>query len=173
MSGSPPMPKEPLRPSFSLQGYHQGAPFGASAPENWCQSVDPLQMSISTPRATQVSPNQDPATLRSTISSPNSLIRDQSSGSCIMMTNRYYILHKVYTFCLGHSSENNRGGKFNFIFKSTFLRSFIYKIKNMRLKVHFKTGYISMFYRYMRGCSYFIKFGTIGGGFEALRKSGV
>ena len=80
MSGSPPMPKEPLRPSSLLQGYHQGgAPFGASAPEDWCQSVNPPKISISSPREKQVAPSQDPATLRSTISSLQQL--DQGPGS--------------------------------------------------------------------------------------------
>ena len=34
----------------------------ARRPDNWCQLVDPLRMSISTPRAMQVAPSQDPAT---------------------------------------------------------------------------------------------------------------
>ena len=73
MSGSSPMPREPLRHSFPLGGYHQGAPFGASAPEDWCQSVDPPKMSIFTPTAMQVSASQNQATLCSTISSPQQL----------------------------------------------------------------------------------------------------
>ena len=73
MSGSPPTPREPLRPSFPYEDIIRGAPFGDSAPEDWCQSVDPPKMSICTPRAMQVAPSQDPATLCSTISSPQQL----------------------------------------------------------------------------------------------------
>ena len=82
MSGSPSTPGEPLHASFPLRGYHQGAPFGSSAPEDWCHLVDPPKMSICTPRATQVAPNQDPATYVQPSQAPNSLIRVQSSGSC-------------------------------------------------------------------------------------------
>ena len=75
MSGSPPMPREPLRPSFPLRRYHQGGSVWnlCTRREDWCQSVDPPKMSISTPRAMQVAPSQDPATLYSTISSPQQL----------------------------------------------------------------------------------------------------
>ena len=45
----------------------------ARRPDNWCQSVDPPKMSIITPRAMQVAPSQDPATLCSTVTSPQQL----------------------------------------------------------------------------------------------------
>ena len=64
----------------------------ARRPDNWCQSVDPPRMSIFTPRAMQVAPSQDPATLCSTVTSPQQL----GQGPIIRklpvmeMKNRYY-----------------------------------------------------------------------------------
>ena len=61
---APPSPYEDIIRGLRLEPLHQ---------KNWCQSVDPLKMSISTPRPLQVAPGQDPAALCSTISSPQQL----------------------------------------------------------------------------------------------------
>ena len=72
-SGSPQRPRSHSAPPSPYEDIIMGAPLGASVPEDWCQSVDPPKMSIFTPRAMQVAPSQDPATLCSTISSPQQL----------------------------------------------------------------------------------------------------
>ena len=92
------LPQRPRSHSTSPSPYEdiiRETTFGESAPEDWCQSLDPPRMSIFTPKATQVAPSQDPAALCSTISlSPNSLIRVQSSGSCpVVDKNRYCTSH--------------------------------------------------------------------------------
>ena len=69
----PQCPRSHSTPPSPCKDVIREAPFGASALEDWCQSVDPLRMSISTPRAMQVASSQDPATLCSTISSPQQL----------------------------------------------------------------------------------------------------
>ena len=39
-------------------------------------------------------------------------------------------------FCIGRTSGNNKGDKFIVVLNSTFLRSFIYKFKNIRLRIY-------------------------------------
>ena len=53
----PSSPYEDIIRGLRSEPLHQKA----RRPDNWCQSVDPLRMSIFTPRAMQVAPSQDPA----------------------------------------------------------------------------------------------------------------
>ena len=55
-----------------------------------------------------------------------------SLGFIFRVLNYYTSGHSIpgcFFFCLGRTSGNNRGVKFNIILKPTFLRSFIYKYK--------------------------------------------
>ena len=53
----PSSPYEDIIRGLRSEPLHQKA----RRPDNWCQSVDPLRISIFTPRAMQVAPSQDPA----------------------------------------------------------------------------------------------------------------
>ena len=66
---APSSPYEDIIRGLCLEPLHQKA----RRPDNWCQSVDPPGMSIFTPRAMQVALGQDPATLCSTVTSPQQL----------------------------------------------------------------------------------------------------
>ena len=96
MSGSPLTPREPLCPFFPSGGLrseplHQKA----GRPDNWCQSVDPPRMSISTPRAIEVAPRQDPATLCSTVTSPQQLDQGPIIRKLSCDRNEEQILHLI------------------------------------------------------------------------------
>ena len=65
----PQRPRSHSAPPSPYEDIIRRAPFRASALEDWCRLVDPLKMSISTPRAMQVAPSHDQATLSSTVSS--------------------------------------------------------------------------------------------------------
>ena len=87
----PSSPYEDIIRGLRSEPLHQKA----RRPDNWCQSVDPLMMSIFTPRAMQVAPSQDPATLCSTVTSPQQLDQGPIIRKLSRDGNEEQILHLI------------------------------------------------------------------------------
>ena len=101
MSGSSPNVQgatPPLLPltRISSGGLHSEPLYQkARRPDNWCQLVDILRMSISTPRAMQVALSQEPATLCSTVTSPQQLDQGPIIRKLSRDGNQEQILHLI------------------------------------------------------------------------------